>query len=97
MHDRIIAVYFLSNQKNGTLYMGSTNDLHRRMLEHREGLYRGFSKRYKLKKLVFCQPCPNVATALRLERRYKKYYREWKINLIEENNPNWDDLCERFW
>lgn len=91
--NRIIAVYMLSNRKNGTLYIGSTVDLHRRMQEHKLGLLQGFSKRYALTHLVYAEPCPDLETALRLERRYKKYNRSWKIARIEESNPQWQDLC----
>lgn len=97
MSDRIAAVYIVTNKKNGTLYIGSTNDLYRRATEHKQSLIKGFSKQYGLTKLVYAEPCPDVTTALLAERRYKKYKRQWKINLIEKMNPNWDDLSEKPW
>jgi putative endonuclease len=96
MSDRIIATYILSNKKHGTLYIGSTNDLHRRMTEHKNGIFEGFAKKYGLKNLVYVDVCPNLEAALLLERKYKKWKREWKIELIEKENPDWKDLCDLF-
>ena len=91
-YNRIIACYFMSNKKNGTIYVGSTNDLYRRVQEHKEKVVESFTKKYDLTKLVFAERCENLEQALILERRYKKYLRAWKIKKIEEMNPNWDDL-----
>ena len=82
----------MSNKKNGTIYVGSTNDLYRRVQEHKEKVVESFTKKYDLTKLVFAERCENLEQALILERRYKKYLRAWKIKKIEEMNPNWDDL-----
>lgn len=92
----LYAVYFMSNAKRGIIYIGSTNDLRRRIPEHQSGLVAGFTKTYKLTKCVYFELCPDLETALRLERRYKKYPRHWKINLIERANPEWGDLSEQF-
>jgi putative endonuclease len=97
MQDRLIAVYILSNKKCGTLYIGSTTDLHRRMTEHKNGIYEGFAKKHGLKNLIYAEPCPNLESALILERRYKKWERAWKIAMIEKSNPHWLDLCDQFW
>jgi putative endonuclease len=85
-------VYILSNNKNGTLYIGMTNDIERRIYEHKNGLVEGFIKRYGLSKLVFCEFYKYVNDAIKREKQLKNWHRQWKINLIEENNPNWDDL-----
>ncbi len=86
----------MSNIKRGTLYTGSTNDLRRRIQEHQSGMIEGFTKTHSLKKCIYFEICPDLETALLLERRYKKYPRHWKINLIEQSNPEWQDLSEQF-
>jgi len=92
---KTIAVYFMTNKKDGTLYVGSTNDLHRRIEEHKSLKADGFTKRYTLIDCVHFEICETVEQALRLERRYKKYNRQWKIDLIEKLNPDWQDLSYR--
>ena len=79
----------------GTLYIGVTNDLVRRAYEHREGLINGFSKRYGVKSLVHFEPFDDVEAAIRREKRLKHWNRQWKIDLIERLNPEWDDLYNR--
>jgi putative endonuclease len=76
------------------LYIGMTNDLGRRMYEHREGLVAGFTKRCVIKTLVYFESFPTAADAIQREARLKKYPRAWKINLILANNPGWRDLAE---
>lgn len=85
-------LYILTNMKNGTLYIGVTNDLERRMFEHKRKLIDGFSKKYSLDKLVYFETYQYVNDAIKREKNMKKWKRQWKINLIEEDNPNWDDL-----
>jgi putative endonuclease len=92
--ERFYYVYILASQPNGTLYIGMTNDLGRRMWEHREGLVPGFSKTYAVKMLVYFETFPTAADAIRRETRLKKYPRAWKINLILARNPGWLDLME---
>jgi putative endonuclease len=87
-----IAVYIMTNHKHGTLYIGVTSQFLRRVSQHREGLRGGFTKTYGLKRLVWFQQHENMLAAIHHEKRLKKYKREWKINLIERDNPNWDDL-----
>lgn len=87
-------VYILTSQRNGTLYVGVTSDLPRRIWEHREGLIDGFTKRYGVKKLVHYETFENVHDALHRETRLKKWKREWKINLIQQTNLEWHDLYE---
>lgn len=87
-------VYILTSKRNGTLYIGVTNDLGRRVWEHREGLVAGFTKTYGVKALVHYEVFEDVAAAIHREARLKKYKRDWKLNLIEERNPDWKDLAE---
>ena len=87
-------VYFLASRRNGTLYIGVTNDLKRRTWEHREGLVAGFTKKYGIKLLVYYEAFESIDIAIHRETRLKKYKREWKLNLIEKQNPDWRDLFE---
>ncbi len=87
-----IAVYMMTNRRHGTLYVGVTSRLPTRVYEHREGLIAGFTKTYGLKRLVWYEPHESMTDAIRRETSLKKYKREWKINLVEQDNPNWDDL-----
>ena len=87
-------VYILASKRNGTLYIGVTNDLARRMWEHKEGHVPGFTKRYGVKTLVHVETFTDVDAAIRREKRLKKYKREWKINLIQQHNVEWRDLTE---
>ena len=86
------AVYIMANRKNGALYVGVTSDLKRRAWEHRQGLVEGFSKRYGLKRLVYFELHPTMASAIQREKQLKSWKRAWKIELIQEENPNWNDL-----
>jgi putative endonuclease len=85
-------VYILASKRNGTLYIGVTNDLVRRIWEHREGLVEGFTKKYRVKILVYYEKTENVENAIIREKQLKKWNRSWKLNLIEKNNPEWRDL-----
>ncbi len=86
-------VYILSNKKNGTLYIGMTNDLERRMYEHKNKIVDGFTKRYSLDKLMFYEIYQNVDNAIKREKQLKNWNRKWKIDLIEKRNSNWNDLA----
>jgi putative endonuclease len=88
-------VYILSN-KSKTLYIGVTNNLERRMYEHKNKLTDGFSKKYNLTKLVYYEICQDVKNAIKREKQLKDWHRDWKINLIESKNPSWDDLSTDF-
>ena len=90
--ERYYWVYILASAVGGTLYIGVTNNLVRRMYEHRNGLVPGFTKRYSVHRLVYFEPHTDVEAAIRREKRLKRWNRAWKIKLIEEMNPNWDDL-----
>lgn len=85
-------VYVLASKRNGTLYIGVTNDLSRRMGEHKDGLIAGFTKQYGVKTLVYYELFEDINEAIAREKRLKKYKREWKMNLIQEHNVEWRDL-----
>ncbi|HTQ14367.1 MAG TPA: GIY-YIG nuclease family protein [Rhizomicrobium sp.] len=85
-------VYILASKRNGTLYIGVTNDIVRRCWEHREGLVPGFTKKHGVKLLVYYEIFENVRAAIHRESQLKKYKREWKINLIQRGNLEWRDL-----
>ncbi len=89
-------VYILASKKNGTLYIGVTNNLVRRVHEHKEGVNEGFTKRYNVKMLVYHEVIYNINEAIKREKVLKKWNRQWKIHLIEKTNPNWDDLAKDF-
>ena len=84
----------MSNKRHGTLYIGVTNNLIRRVLEHKKEMNEGFSKRYQLKRLVYFETTHDILAAIWREKCLKKWYRAWKIRLIEELNPTWRDLHE---
>ncbi len=85
-------VYILASRPNGTLYIGVTNDLVRRVFEHREGDADGFTKRYGIKRLVHYEAYDDVVTAIQREKTMKHWKRAWKVDLIEAHNPTWTDL-----
>ncbi len=87
-------VYIMASKKNGTLYIGVTNDLLRRVYDHKNKNVEGFTSKYDVKKLVYYEQTPDVESAIQREKQLKKWNRKWKIRLIEEQNPNWDDLYE---
>ncbi|QDP02787.1 GIY-YIG nuclease family protein [Thalassotalea sp. PS06] len=86
------AVYILTNKKNSVLYIGVTSNLPQRIYQHREKLVEGFSKRYNLTKLVYFELFDDLENAITREKRMKDWHRQWKVNLIEKNNPDWRDL-----
>ena len=83
----------LSNKKNGTLYVGVTNDISRRTFEHKIKFNNGFSNKYELNKLVYCEAYNSIQEAIAREKQLKHWKREWKIKLINDSNPEWDDIC----
>ena len=85
-------VYILASKERGTLYVGVTNDLMRRVYEHKEGLAEGFSKRHSVKRLVYFETHESIEAAILQEKRLKRWRRDWKIELIERDNPHWVDL-----
>jgi putative endonuclease len=84
----------LASRRYGTLYVGVTNSLSRRIWQHREDQYSGFTKRYDVKRLVWLQGFGEVTQAIGFEKRLKRWRREWKVQLIETENPLWQDLYE---
>jgi putative endonuclease len=92
MREYLYYVYIMTNHKCGTLYVGITNNLIRRVSEHKEGTIKGFTKSYNLDKLVYFEDTNDVMSALTREKQIKKWRREWKIRLIEQSNPDWKDL-----
>ncbi|OGH58612.1 MAG: hypothetical protein A2725_02840 [Candidatus Magasanikbacteria bacterium RIFCSPHIGHO2_01_FULL_33_34] len=87
-------VYILASKRNGTLYIGVTNELTRRVLEHKNKVIKGFTEKYGVDKLVYYEDYVNIEEAIKREKAMKKWNREWKVKLIEKNNPNWNDLCK---
>jgi putative endonuclease len=87
-------VYILANKPYGTLYIGVTNDLIRRVYEHRNDLIEGFTKRYKVHTLVYYEQGEDVTSCIEREKQLKCWHRKWKIRLIEEMNPEWKDLYD---
>src|SRR3954471_8438400 len=85
-------VYVLASERNGTLYIGVTNNIVRRVYEHQEGLVEGFTQKYEVKQLVYFEEFSDVEFAIQREKRLKKWNRDWKLRLIEKSNPDWKDL-----
>jgi putative endonuclease len=84
-------VYILTNKRNGTLYIGVTSDLSKRVAEHKIGLIEGFTKKYGLKRLVYYEETSDIVEAITREKQLKKWNRNWKLQLIESVNPAWID------
>jgi len=87
-------VYILASQRNGTLYIGMTNDLIRRIYQHKNDLVEGFTKKYGIHRLVWYEVADTPLAAITREKQLKKWNRAWKLRLIEEMNPEWKDLYE---
>ena len=85
-------VYILASKRNGTLYIGVTSDLVKRVYEHKQGFVGGFTKKYNVHQLVYLEETGDVNSAIRREKQLKKWKRQWKIELIEKSNPEWRDL-----
>ena len=93
---RTYYVYILASRRNGTLYIGVTNNLERRMSEHEQGLIEGFTKKYGVHHIVYYETTNDIASALQREKQLKKWNRKWKIELIEKENSDWKDLITGF-
>lgn len=93
--DRGYWVYILASRARGTLYIGVTANIARRMVEHREGLAEGFTRKYGVKRLVHIEHFADLDDARRREHQLKGWRRQWKIELIEASNPGWDDLFDQ--
>ena len=92
MRERAYYVYILANRIGGTLYVGVTSDLVKRVYQHREKLAKGFTQRYGVDRLIYYEAFGEVSAAIQREKQIKRWNRAWKVQLIEEKNPNWDDL-----
>jgi putative endonuclease len=89
------AVYILASRRNGTLYIGLTSDLAKRIWEHKNDMVEGFTKRYGVHLLVWYELHESMESAIEREKRLKEWKRKWKLELIESTNPNWEDLYQR--
>ncbi|MBN2031038.1 GIY-YIG nuclease family protein [bacterium] len=89
-------VYILTNKKNRVLYIGVTNNLPRRIWEHKQKLVKGFTHKYNCTKLIYFEETESVYSAIEREKQLKNWRREWKIDLISEMNPNWEDLAVKY-
>jgi putative endonuclease len=87
-------VYLLASSRNGTLYVGVTSDLIKRVWEHKNNLVEGFTKRYKVHTLVWLELHSNMESAISREKANKEWQRKWKLDLIEQENPEWQDLYD---
>jgi len=85
-------VYILASKRNGTLYIGVTNDIIRRIQEHQEGINDGFTKKYKVHTLVYYEVYGDIGDAIYREKQLKEWKRKYKLDLIEKTNPQWEDL-----
>lgn len=85
-------VYIVASQRNGTLYTGVTNDVRRRVWEHKHGLVKGFTKEYGVDILVYFEQHEDIEQAILREKKIKRWKRKWKLDLIEKDNPDWKDL-----
>jgi len=85
-------IYIMSNRKNGVLYIGVTNNLIRRVFEHREHQAKGFTDKYNLTRIVYYEVASDITSAITREKQLKAWRRQWKIDLINKANPDWSDL-----
>ena len=90
-------VYIMASQRNGTLYVGVTSDLAQRVWQHKKGAFDGLTKRYKIHLLVWYEPHETMENAILREKALKEWRRRWKLELIEQDNPGWEDLYESLW
>ncbi len=91
---KLPTVYIMASERNGTLYIGVTSDLVKRVWEHKHGVASGFTSKYGVQMLVYFEVSEDIVSAITREKQLKKWHREWKIRLIEDINPHWNDLYE---
>jgi len=94
MQEKEFYIYMMASQKNGTIYKGMTSNLIKRIYEHKSQAGSKFTDKYEVKNLVWYQKCANWEDAVKWEKRLRRYPRKWKVNLIDESNPDWDDLWD---
>ena len=87
-------VYFMTNKNNEVLYIGVTSNLQQRVLQHKNHIYEGFTDKYNCTKLVYFEECNDIEAAIKREKQLKNWHREWKNNLINSINKDWNDLSE---
>lgn len=92
---KLYYIYILASKRNGTLYIGVTLDLKRRIYEHKNDLADGFTKRYGVHILVYFEETSDINSTIQREKQMKAWKRKWRLELIEENNPNWIDLYDQ--
>jgi putative endonuclease len=92
--DQQFYIYIMANKRNGTIYIGVTNNLSRRVYEHANNLVPGFTSRYGVKMLVHYESFDSISLAIQRETNLKRWPRKWKLDLIEKTNPQWKDLAE---
>ncbi|WP_288456744.1 GIY-YIG nuclease family protein [uncultured Sphingomonas sp.] len=93
MRDRYPCVYILASDRNGTLYVGVTSNLIGRVMQHRDGTFGGFTARYGVHRLVWYDVADTMDAAIAAEKRINRWPRQWKLNLIERDNPEWSDMA----
>jgi putative endonuclease len=93
VRDRQPCVYILASDRNGTLYVGVTSNLIGRVMQHRDGTFGGFTARYGVHRLVWYETADTMDAAIAAEKRIKRWPRQWKLNLIERDNPEWNDIA----
>ena len=96
MRERQPCIYILASGYNGTVYTGVTSNLIGRMVQHREGVFDGYTKKHGILRLVYFEVADTMESAIRREKQLKRYRRDWKRNLVERENPTWDDLAVGF-
>ena len=94
MNTNYYYVYILANRRNGTLYIGVTSDLKKRIYEHKNDLVEGFTKKYKIHNLIYYEQTTDIKSAIQREKQLKKWNRKWKLELINNSNPEWSDLYD---
>lgn len=92
MNEKNYYVYILASKRNGTLYIGVTSNLLKRVSEHKQKLVKGFTKKYNVDKLVYYEQTNSIISAIEREKQLKRWKRNWKLELIEKENPKWKDL-----
>ena len=85
-------VYFMTNNSNKVLYIGVTSDLTKRVMQHKNHVYEGFTEKYNCTKLVYFEECNDINSAIRREKQLKNWHRDWKNNLVNQSNKDWNDL-----
>ena len=86
-------VYFMTNNSNKVLYIGVTSDLTKRVMQHKNHVYEGFTEKYNCTKLVYFEECNDIKSAIRREKQLKNWHRDWKNNLVNQSNKDWNDLA----